>query len=396
MYWGGNFLKRYNVGLIGAGFMAKAHAVAYASMPMFFTHTPAVAIRKTIVDRNADTVCATAESLGFEKGVVDWHDIIDDSDIDIIDICTPNDSHCEIAVAAAQAGKHILCEKPMARTPEEARRMCEAVKHAGVKNMLGFNYKRTPAVQLAKELISEGAIGEILDFKGTYLQDWSANPKAPLSWRFQKEKCGAGALGDIATHIIDMLCFLLGQFEQVNAHLSTYIDERPIQHGGKDMLGMIKDEDVTHRGIVDVDDYCFFMIKMKNGAFGHIESSRNAWGRNNFITFEIHGTKGTICFNYERRDELKVCFAEDLERLRGFRTIYTGPQHPYGQELWPIPALGIGYTETKIIDMYEFVKSIAEDEPIHPNFTDGYQIALIADAILRSNKSGYWEEIMQV
>lgn len=386
-------MKKYKVGLIGAGFMAKAHSIAYAGMPMFFWPAPAIVTKGTIADLTKERADEAAAQFAFEKGTADWKDIVNDPDIDIVDICTPNNSHYEIAVAAAKAGKHILCEKPISRTLEEAKAMYRAVKDAGVKNMLSFNYRRTPAVQLAKRYIDEGAIGDILDFRGTYFQDWSADPESPLSWRFQKSICGSGALGDIGTHVVDMVRFLIGDFSEVNARLATYVKERPVQSGSVDNLGMARVDSHARKESVDVDDQCFFMIKCRNGAFGHIEATRNAWGRNNFITLEIHGTKGSIYFNYERRDELQVCFSDDPGDRRGFRTIYTGPAHPYGESLWPIPALGIGYTETKIVEAYDFVKAIADDTDTTPNFRDGYAIELISDAVIRASMSENWEKV---
>lgn len=386
-------MKTYNVGLIGAGFMAKAHSVAYAGMPMFFWPAPALTYKKTIADLTQERADAAAAQFAFEKGTARWQDIIEDPEIDIVDICTPNDSHAEIAIAAARAGKHIICEKPIARTLDEAKQMYHAVKEAGVINMLAFNYRMTPAVQLAKRYISEGSIGEILDFRGTYLQDWSADPNSPLSWRFQKDVCGSGAFGDIGTHVVDMLRFLIGDFSEVNAHLATYIKERPIQTSSADSLGNVKGGQDVPKAKVDVDDQCCFMIKCNNGAFGTIEATRNAWGRNNFITFEIHGTKGSLYFNYERRDELQVCFADDKADRRGFRTVYTGPAHPFGEALWPIPALGIGYTETKIVELYQFINAVANGKQVSPNFEDGYQIELIADAVFKSADSGRWMKV---
>ena len=386
-------MKTLNVGLIGAGFMAKAHSLAYAGMPMCFWPAPAVAVKKTIADLTDERAAQAAAQFGFEKGTANWKDIINDSSIDIVDICTPNDAHAEIAIAAAEAGIHILCEKPISRTLDEARAMRDAVKKAGVVNMLAFNYRMTPAVQLAKKYIDEGAIGEILDFRGTYLQDWSADPNSPLSWRFQKKVCGSGAFGDIATHVVDMLRFLIGDFTEVNARLATYIKERPIQTGSVDKLGTVKGGTNVPKEKVDVDDHAFLVLKSKGGAFGTIEATRNAWGRNNFITFEIHGRTGSLYFNYERRDELQVCFASDPGDRRGFRTVYTGPAHPFGEHLWPIPALGIGYTETKIVEMFKFVDAIVNKKQVSPSFEDGYQIELLGEAAFKSAASGNWEKV---
>lgn len=389
-------MKKINVGLIGAGFMSKAHSIAYSGMPIFFHPAPAMPVKVTLVDSNPQAAEAGRERFGFQKWATDWHDIVDDPDIQVVDICTPNNAHAEIAIAAAHAGKHILCEKPLALTSEQAKKMYLAAKEAGVTTMVAFNYRRTPAIQLAKRYIDEGAIGKILDFRGTYLQDWSADPSSPLSWRFQKSVCGSGALGDIATHVVDIARFLVGEFDSVNARVATYIPERPLQTAAADSLGNSKGTADTPKGAVDVDDQCCFMIQCKNGAFGTIEATRNAWGRNNFITMEIHGTEGSIYFNYERRDELQVCFSKDGNDRRGFRTVYTGPNHPYGEGLWPIPALGIGYTETKIIECYDFFRAIISHTEPTPCFRDGYAVELIADAVLRSAQTHAWEKVEQI
>ena len=391
---GGNVkMKKLNVGMIGGGFMGKAHSLAYAGMPMFFWPAPAIPHRHTIVDVTDQLAKDAAQRLGFEHYSTDWKQVVEDPNIDIIDIVTPNDSHAEIAIAAAKAGKHIISEKPLARNAEEAKKILDAVKEAGVKHMVAFNYRRTPAVALAKKYIEEGKIGNILNFRGTYLQDWSADPNAPLSWRFQKERAGSGALGDIGTHVIDYARYLVGEISDVMAIAKTWIGERPIQTSGFDSLGNVKIETDAPKGIVDVDDEFATLIKFENGAIGSIEATRNAWGRNNFLTFEIHGDKGSLYFNYERRDELQVCFSDDPSDSRGFRTVYTGPAHPYGEHLWPIPALGIGYGETKMIETYDFVKSIVENTEVSPNFEDGYRVALISDAILESAEKGEWVKL---
>lgn len=386
-------MKKMNIGLIGAGFMAKAHSIAYAGMPMFFWPAPALPVKKLIADVDDPMAKEGMEKFGFESYTTDWHDIISNPDIDVVDICTPNNVHAEIAIAAANAGKHILCEKPLSLTPQEAKEMYLAAKTNSVTTMVAFNYRKTPAVQLAKKYIDEGAIGDILDFRGTYLQDWSAAPESPLSWRFQKAICGTGALGDIGTHVVDMIRFLVGDFASVNARTATYIKDRPVQEGSADSLGNARGSQGTPRKKVDVDDQCIFMIECKNGAFGSIEATRNAWGRNNYITFEIHGSRGSLYFNYEHRDELQVCFADDPEDRRGFRTVYTGPNHPYGVNLWPIPALGIGYTETKIVETYDFFKAIADGTEAAPNFRDGYAVELISDAIIRSAQTRTWTPV---
>ena len=389
-------MKKLNVGLIGAGFMGKAHSLAYVAMPMFFWPAPAIPVRRTIVDVNDSIAAEAAQRFGFEKSTSDWRSVVEDPEIDIIDIATPNHLHAEIAIAAAAAGKHIISEKPLARNGDEAKTMYDAVKNAGIVHMVAFNYRRTPAVALAKKYIDEGAIGDILNFRGTYLQDWSADPDGPLSWRFQKSIAGSGSLGDIGTHVVDMARFLCGEITQVNTQLKTWVKTRPLQAGGVDKLGASTKDSTAPRGEVDVDDEVLSLLEFQNGAIGSLEATRNAHGRNNFLTFEIHGTLGSIYFNYERRDELQVAFASDQADRKGFRTVYTGPAHPYGEGLWPIPALGIGYGETKIIETYDFVKAIMEGGEVSPNFKDGYQINLIADAMAASSQSRSWTPVLLV
>jgi len=389
-------MKKLNVALIGAGFMGKAHSLAYVAMPMFFHPAPAYPVRKTIVDINDEVAAEAAIRFGFEKSTGNWQSVIDDPEIDIIDIATPNHLHAEIAIAAAAAGKHIISEKPLARNGAEAKTMYDAVKNAGIVHMVAFNYRRTPAVALAKKYIEEGAIGDILNFRGTYLQDWSADPDGPLSWRFQKAIAGSGSLGDIGTHVVDMARYLCGEISQVNTQLKTWVTSRPVQSGTVDKLGTGAKNADAPRAAVDVDDEVLSLLEFENGAIGSLEATRNAHGRNNFLTFEIHGTLGSIYFNYERRDELQVAFAKDQGDRKGFRTVYTGPAHPYGEGLWPIPALGIGYGETKIIEAYDFIKAIVEGGEVSPNFKDGYQINLIADAMAESAAKREWVSVPKV
>ncbi len=385
--------KTLNVAMIGGGFMGKAHAMAYAVMPMFFWPAPAIPHRKVVVDLTDSAAQDASDRFGFDEASSNWKDTVNRSDIDIVDICTPNNAHAEIAIEALRAGKHVICEKPLASTLEESVAMVEAAEASGTTTMVAFNYRRTPAVALAKKFIEEGKIGDVINFRGTYLQDWSADPNGPLSWRFQKSIAGSGAVGDIGTHVVDMAHYLVGPIETVQAITPTYVKTRPMQQGSVDKLGASDKSSDAERAEVDVDDEVMSMVRFKSGAIGSIEATRNAWGRNNFLTLEIHGTKGSILFNYERRDELQVMFADDPSEARGFRTIYTGPAHPYGEGLWPIPALGIGYGETKIIECYDFFKAVVEGTQPSPNFQEALLTEKVADALLRSGKTGEWESI---
>lgn len=385
-------MKNVNIALIGGGFMGKAHSLAYAAMPMYFWPAPARPVRKTVVDVTEELASTAADRYGWEGFATSWREVVDDPEIDVIDIATPNHLHAEIAIAAAEAGKHIICEKPLAPTAVDAKRMLDAVENAGVVNAVAFNYRRTPAVALAKKYIDEGAIGTVLNFRGTYLQDWSADPDSPLSWRFQRKIAGSGAVGDIGSHVVDLARYLVGEIGEVSSIVSTFITDRPLQSSGFDSLGGATASGGP-RGAVDVDDEAITLVKFRDGAVGSIEATRNAWGRNNFITFEIHGTEGTILFDYEQRDQLQVAFKNDPADRRGFRTVFTGPNTPYGQALWPIPALGIGYGETKIIEAYEFMKAVAEGGSVRPDFADGYQTALVDEAILESGRTGAWVSV---
>ena len=336
------------------------------------------------------------ERFGFQKCCIDWKEIVNDPEIDVVSICTPNNAHVAVAIAALEAGKHVICEKPIASTLEDAKAMAEAAEKAakkGIVSMNAYQYRRVPAIDLAKKLIDEGSIGDILNIRCTYLQSWSADPDSPLSWRFQKKIAGAGALGDIASHVIDIAQYLAGDIDEVVSLMRTYIKERPVQEGGVDLLGTVKLGADAPRKAVDVDDEDSFLVKFKSGAVGSIEATRNAWGRNNFITVELHGTKGSIAFNYERLNELQVCFADDPDDRRGFKTIYTGPAHFHGEVTWNIPGMNIGYGELKTIEMYEFIKAIVEGYQPSTSFKVGYRVERVCEAVRQSAESKQWVKV---
>lgn len=381
-------MKLLKVGMIGGGFMAKAHSLAMTAVPMFYND--GVKIDKHIIaDVDENLADEAAQKLGFRYSTSDWRTIIENPEIDIVDIVTPNNLHEEMVIAAVEAGKHIICEKPLGRNSKETERILAAVEKSKVKHLVAFNYRRTPAVALAKKYIGEGSIGEILNFRGTYLQDWSADPNSPLSWRFKQGIAGSGALGDIGTHVIDLAHYLVADITEVNAMTKTWIPERPLAGSQKDSLGNIKNVN-SRKEKVTVEDELVTMLKFKNGAIGSIEATRNAWGRHNYLTFEIHGEKGSLFFNYEQRDSLQVCFSEDPDDRRGYKTVYTGSAHPYGDGLWPIPGLGIGYSEVKIVEMHEFLSAIMNDRECEPSFREGHRIAQVSDAILKSATEQCW------
>lgn len=373
-------MKELRVAMIGAGFMGKAHALAYASLPMFFWPAPARPVRALVVEATEPQAREAAERLGFERWTDDWQRAVTADEIDVVDVCTPNFLHKEAVLLAAAHGKHIICEKPLATNADDAKEMLAAVERAGVVHATAFNFRRTPAVVYAKKLISDGVIGDVLDFRGTYLQDWPADPSFPRTWRFDRKLAGTGAIGDIGSHVIDFARYLVGEIAQVCATANTYVRRRPLP-GSNELR------------TVDVDDQFTSLIRFAGGQTGSIEATRNAYGRHNYLTFEIHGTAGSILFDYEKRDQLRLAVADEARDRRGFTTIYTGPDHPYGDALWPGPALGNGYAETKIIEVYEFFRSIAEQRPADPSFVDGYRAARVVEAIAASTESGSWTQV---
>ncbi len=386
-------MKKLNIGLIGAGFMGKAHVIGYSNMPKLFWPAPAMPVLKTVCDIVPSIAEEAKERFSFEKCCTDWHEIIEDPEIDVVSICTPNNVHAEMAIAALKAGKHVLCEKPIASTLEDAKAMAEAAADAaekGIVSMNAYQYRRVPAVDLAKKFIDEGMIGEILNIRCQYLQSWSADPNSPLSWRFQKDIAGAGTLGDIASHVIDIAQYLGGDIDQVIGMMQTYIKERPVQEGGVDLLGTVKIKENAVKKAVDVDDEDSFLVRFKSGAVGSIEATRNAWGRNTFITFEVHGTKGSMTFCYEKLNELNICLASDPDDRRGFKTIYTGPASPHGDVTWNIPGMNIGYGELKAIEMFEFIKACTEGYQPSTNFQVGYRVERVCNAVAESAQKGTW------
>lgn len=366
-----------NVALIGYAFMGRAHSNAYRQVGPFFS--PARGPRmKVICGRSARRVEEARLALGWEEAATDWTEVVRRSDIELVDICTPGDSHAEIAIAAARAGKHVFCEKPLANSLRDAERMLAAVEKAGVVHMICHNYRRAPAVQLAKQLITSGQLGEVRHYRGTYLQDWMSDPKAPFNWRLDRTKAGSGALGDIASHSIDLARFLVGEITEVAADLRTFVPVRP--EAGKP----------RSRRTVTVDDAAMAMVHFANGAIGTIEATRMAPGRKNFNRFEINGVRGSLAFDLERMNELEVYLESDPPHLRGFRTIMvTEPTHPFVGKWWP-PGHIVGYEHTFTHTVYDLVEAIRTGTTPAPSFEDGVRNQRVLDAMARSARTRRW------
>ncbi|MBS1705809.1 MAG: Gfo/Idh/MocA family oxidoreductase [Armatimonadetes bacterium] len=384
--------KKLNVGLIGYQFMGKAHSNAYRQVAHFFD-LPVEPVMKTICGRSEGPLKAAADKFGWQQTETDWRKVVEDPNIDIIDISTPGDSHCEIAIAAADAGKIVFCEKPLGNTLDEARQMLQAIQKSGKPNAIFHNYRKAPAVALAKRMISSGELGTIYHMRATYLQDWIADPNFPLVWRLQKEKAGSGTHGDINAHIIDLGRHLVGEFDEVCGTLHTFIKQRPKVGAIDDRLGASAS---TEMGEVTVDDAAMFLARFQNGALGTFEASRFAVGRKNYNRWEINGSKGSIVFNLERLNELEYYNEGDPAETHGFRVIQaTEGSHPYAGNYWPVGHI-IGYEHTFINLVADAMVAIDKGEPISPNFEDGYHNQRVLDAVERSHSSRGWIRMDQV
>ena len=366
-----------NIGMVGYGFMGKAHSNAYRQANPFFR--PALKpVMKAICGRDEAAVKEAAETFGWEQYETSWEKLIARPDIEVIDISSPGDTHRDIAVAAAAAGKHILCEKPLANTLAEAQEMLAAVEKAGVKHLINFNYRRVPAVRLAKRLIDEGVLGQIRHWRATYLQDWLVDPEFPLDWRLRRERAGSGALGDIASHIVDLARFLVGEINEVVGMTETFVKERPLPDAGGE------------RGVVTVDDAAAFLARFENGVFGIFEATRFATGRRNYQRFEINGSRGSLAFNFERMNELEFFSVDDPDYAQGFRTILaTEGVHDYVSAWWP-PGHGLGYEHAFVHAVVDFFNAIARDEMPQPSFVDGVRCQAVLEAVSTSVETQRW------
>lgn len=378
--------SRLNVGLIGYQFMGKAHSNAYRQVNRYFDLPYQVGLH-TICGRNESAVKGAADNLGWENYSTDWRKVVEDPDIQVIDIVTPGDSHAEIAIAAAEAGKIVFCEKPLGNTLDEAKAMLDAVQRADVPHAIFHNYRKTPAVALAKQLIDNGDIGTIYHWRANYLQDWIADPNFPLVWRLQKERAGSGSHGDLGAHLTDLARFLVGDFEEVNGLLHTFIKQRPLAGAVDGGLGASARSDM---GEVTVDDASLFLARFKNGALGTFEATRFAVGRKNYNRFEINGSKGSVVFNFERMNELEYYNAGDAPATHGFRVIQaTEGCHPYAGRYWPVGHI-IGYEHTFINFVADALTAIHKGELPSPNFIDGYENQRVLDAVERSSETRSW------
>jgi predicted dehydrogenase len=372
-------MRDINVAIIGTQFMGKAHSNAYLKVHHFFD-VPAKPVMSVACGVNPDRLRQFAQQFGWRNTETDWKKVIKRDDVDLVDISTPNDSHEPIAVAAAKAGKHLLCEKPIARNATEAKRMYEAAATAGVTHMMIFNYRFVPALRLAKQMIEAGKLGKIYHFNAVYYQDWLVDPQFPMTWRHDAKASGSGAHGDMNAHIVDLARFLIGEFESVNGLEKNFIKHRPYADGN----GM---------GEVTTDDSTSFFAHFQNGALGNFQGTRFATGRKNYLRLEIFGSEGAIGFNLERLNELEYYSRADEALYQGFRTIsVTENAHPYLKAWWPQGHI-IGWEHTFVHEVKELMEGIANKTPVMPDFLDGLKCQIVLDAVSNSVKKGKWTKV---
>ncbi|MFS0614783.1 Gfo/Idh/MocA family protein [Lederbergia ruris] len=384
--------KQLRIGMVGYKFMGRAHSHAYRDAAFYFD--PKVEpVLQAICGRNEEKVKEAADQFGWNSYETDWRDLIKREDIDLIDIVTPNYNHAEIAIAAAEAGKHVFCEKPLALNLEQAQRMLEAVEKNKVLHMINHNYRFAPAIQFAKKLIEDGRLGKIYHIRATYLQDWIMDPQFPLVWRLNKDVSGSGSHGDLAAHSIDLARFLVGEFKEVTGILETFIKQRPLVEDSDGLSGKASSDKV---GDVNVDDASVFIARFANGAIGTFEATRFAGGNRNGNRFEINGEKGSIRWDMEQMNNLEVYFHDDEPGIQGYRTITcTEEIHPFAAAYWPAGHI-IGYEHTFINLVVELLNGIEQGYSPSPNFYDGVKNQAVLEAVEQSSQTKQWIDIPDV
>lgn len=377
-------MNKVRVGLIGTGYIGRCHAIAYSQVETVFNLQGKLE-RELLAEITPELAQQRAVEFGFKRSTGDWREVVCDPNIDVVDICTPNFLHKEIAIEAIKHGKHVYAEKPLALTAFEAKEMYELAKEKGVKTLVGFNYMKNPTSQLAREIIERGEIGEVIHFYGTHNEDYLANPNTPLDWHCLRAKAGLGALGDLGTHIINMAQYLVGSnIQSVSGDLQTVITQRP------------DPQNLQQRIAVENEDQASALVRFSNGVMGTIETSRIACGRKMGLTYVVTGTKGTLSYTQERMGELKLYLHSDDPARQGFKTILTGPLHPDYKPFCISAGHGIGFNDQKTVEIRDLIVGLTENKPMWPDFAEGYQVSKVIEAIALSAQQKCWFDVDSV
>lgn len=374
-------MKEIRIGLVGAGWMGKAHSSALLDAQMLFGPEYGTAVFEMVADTNENSAKEAQRKIGFKRMTTDWRDVVTDSEVDLVDIATPNAFHYEVAKAALENGKHVYCEKPLSISAEQSKELAELAAQNKVINYVGFNNTMNPANAYVKELVESGKLGKIMRFTGTYDQDQLLDETLPITWRHINRLAGCGALGDLGSHLLSVSQFIMGDITDVNAMATTVFPKRPKAPGSSELAD------------VENEDIITFMAKYANGAIGTIAASRVATGRKNRLSYEIQGTKGSVYYDLERMGEVQVYFHSDEEADRGFRTVLLNPKHKGYSAFQPAGGISIAYNDMKILEVHELFAALIKGEPYACDFEFGYKIDRTVDAVLESAKKGMWVEV---
>jgi predicted dehydrogenase len=384
-------MKEIKVGLVGVGWMGAAHASAFQNSILAFGPDPAVPILEAVCGISPEESREAARTLGFKRWASRWQDIVGDPAIDVVDIATPNSSHAEIAMAAIANGKHVYCEKPLSLSAGESRRLAEAARDAGVVTLVGYNYLKNPIQSLARKLIDDADFRGVTSFRATFDQDLLVDRDFPFTWRMERAIAGSGALGDMGSHAISLALMLVGPIKRVSGMAKTFVGERPNSTGSgyavqaSSGLRRVENEDIAQ-----------FLCEFENGAVGHFSTSRIGTGRKLGLTYEVQGRKAAICFNQERMNELDYFQQNEPAELRGYKTIYTGPEQPGYRAFHPIVGVALSYNDQKTLEVRDLITAVAEGTPIFSDFDFGYQVDRVVEATLRSVERRGWVNVEEV
>lgn len=372
-------MRTLNFAVIGGGFMGKAYAIALANLPMYVWPCPAMPVRHLIAEATVELADDARARFGFARATADWREAVNDPDTDVVVVLTPNHMHREMVLEAVAAGKHVICEKPLTPKSADAAEMLEAAERAGVVHQVGFNWRLTPAVQQAKGMVESGELGEVRSFRGHWLGDFAFDDALPMAWRFKRATAGSGALGDLGSHVVDFGRCLVGEIEAVSGIDATYTHSRLAPDGTPDE--------------VDVDDATAFLARFAGGAHGFLEASWAAPGRKSFAGFELNGSQGSVVFDWERMNELRFYDARDPGDRQGFRTILVGPAQPGGEHFWPLAGYQIGYADTKLLQLLDFIRAVVDGRSPQTTFADGLAAVRLEEAVIESCASGQWVDV---